>query len=60
MAPVVGDLAALPDSDIRAMATYLASLSPLEPNADPQALARQYEQASAISGAPSTPRRASL
>ncbi|SDR38706.1 nicotinate dehydrogenase subunit B [Paraburkholderia fungorum] len=55
MAPVVGDLAALPDSDIRAMATYLASLSPLEANADPQAVARQYEQASAISGAPSTP-----
>ncbi|RAS35303.1 molybdopterin cofactor-binding domain-containing protein [Paraburkholderia bryophila] len=52
MAPVVGDLAALPDSDIRAMATYLASLNPLEPNADPGALARQYEQASAITGAP--------
>jgi nicotinate dehydrogenase subunit B len=54
MAPVVGDLAALPDSDIRAMAAYLASLNPLEPNADPQAVARQYEQASAIDGAPST------
>jgi nicotinate dehydrogenase subunit B len=54
MAPVVGDLAALPDSDIRAMAAYLASLNPLEPNADPQAVARQYEQASAINGAPST------
>jgi nicotinate dehydrogenase subunit B len=52
MAPVVGDLAALPDSDIRAMATYLASLNPLEPNADPAAVARQYEQASAISGTP--------
>jgi len=52
MAPVVGDLAALPDSDIRAMATYLSSLSPLEPNADPVAVARQVEQASAISGAP--------
>ncbi|WP_176057666.1 molybdopterin cofactor-binding domain-containing protein [Paraburkholderia sp. BCC1876] len=52
MAPVVGDLAALPDSDIRAMAAYLASLNPLEPNADPVALARQYEQASAITGAP--------
>ncbi|MGB8420118.1 molybdopterin cofactor-binding domain-containing protein [Paraburkholderia sp.] len=51
MAPVVNDLAALPDSDIRAMATYLASLSPLEPNADPVALARQYEQASTITGA---------
>jgi nicotinate dehydrogenase subunit B len=52
MAPVVGDLAALPDSDIRAMATYLSSLSPLEPNADPVAVARQVEQASTISGAP--------
>ncbi|MFM0735496.1 molybdopterin-dependent oxidoreductase [Paraburkholderia sediminicola] len=50
MAPVVSDLAALPDSDIRAMATYLASLSPLEPNADPAAMARQYEQASTITG----------
>jgi nicotinate dehydrogenase subunit B len=55
MAPVVGDLAALPDSDIRAMATYLASLAPLEPNADLAATARQYEHASAVTGAPSTP-----
>ncbi|OAJ59859.1 aldehyde dehydrogenase [Paraburkholderia ginsengiterrae] len=53
MAPVVGDLAALPDSDIRAMATYLASLNPLEANADPAAMARQYEQASTVTGAPS-------
>lgn len=52
MAPVVSDLAALPDSDIRAMATYLASLNPLEANADPAAVARQYEQASAMTGAP--------
>jgi nicotinate dehydrogenase subunit B len=52
MAPVIGDLAALPDSDIRAMAMYLASLNPLEPNADPAATARQYEQASTITGAP--------
>ncbi|KFX60431.1 molybdopterin cofactor-binding domain-containing protein [Paraburkholderia fungorum] len=50
MAPVVNDLAALPDSDIRAMATYLASLNPLEANADPAAMARQYEQASKITG----------
>lgn len=48
MAPVVSDLAMLPDSDIRAMATYLASLNPLEPNANPAAMARQYEQASTI------------
>ncbi|WP_454827195.1 molybdopterin cofactor-binding domain-containing protein [Paraburkholderia xenovorans] len=52
MAPVVGDLAALPDSDIRAMATYLASLNPLEPNANPAATAHQLEQASAITGMP--------
>ncbi len=60
MAPVVNDLAALPDSDIRAMATYLASLNPLEPNADPAAMARQYEQASTITGTATGPRRASL
>ena len=53
MAPVVSELAALPDSDIRAMAAYLASLSPLQANADPATLARQYEQASAITGTPS-------
>ncbi|MDR6411762.1 molybdopterin cofactor-binding domain-containing protein [Paraburkholderia terricola] len=53
MAPVVSELAALPDSDIRAMAAYLASLNPLQANADPAALARQYEQASAITGTPS-------
>jgi nicotinate dehydrogenase subunit B len=52
MAPVIADLAALPDSDIRAMAAYLASLNPLEPNADPAATARQYERASTITGAP--------
>ncbi|CAE6761463.1 molybdopterin cofactor-binding domain-containing protein [Paraburkholderia haematera] len=50
MAPVVSDLTALPDSDIRAMATYLASLNPLEANADPVAMARQYEQASTMTG----------
>ncbi|MGF6639532.1 molybdopterin cofactor-binding domain-containing protein [Paraburkholderia sp. MM6662-R1] len=54
MAPVIGDLAALPDSDIRAMAVYLASLNPLEPNADPAATAREYERASAMTGAPVT------
>ncbi|MDR6444312.1 nicotinate dehydrogenase subunit B [Paraburkholderia terricola] len=53
MAPVVSELAALPDSDIRAMAAYLASLNPLQANADPATLARQYEQASAITGTPS-------
>jgi len=46
MGPVVSELAALPDSDIRAMANYLASLNPAGPNANPQALAREYEEAS--------------
>ncbi|HEY1995733.1 molybdopterin cofactor-binding domain-containing protein, partial [Paraburkholderia sp.] len=46
MAPVVSELTALPDSDIRAMASYLASLNPVGANANPQALAREYEQAS--------------
>ncbi len=46
MTPVVKDLAALPDEDIRAMATYLASfqVTPLE-NADQQALATSLENA---------------
>jgi len=52
MAPVVADLAALPDSDIRAMANYLASLNPVEANVDTAAMARQYEHASAITGTP--------
>jgi nicotinate dehydrogenase subunit B len=47
MGPVVSELASLPDSDIRAMANYLASLNPAGPNANPEALAREYEQASA-------------
>ncbi|RFU48918.1 molybdopterin cofactor-binding domain-containing protein [Paraburkholderia sp. DHOC27] len=46
MAPVVSELAALPDTDIRAIATYLASLNPAAPNANPHALAHEYEQAS--------------
>ncbi|MGH8779837.1 molybdopterin cofactor-binding domain-containing protein [Paraburkholderia sp.] len=45
MAPVVSELAGLPDSDVRAMATYLASFNPAEPNANPHALAQEYEQA---------------
>ena len=47
MGPVVSELASLPDSDIHAMANYLASLNPAGPNANPEALAREYEQASA-------------
>ena len=46
MGPVVSELAELPDSDIRAMATYLASFTPVEANANPHALAQEYEQAS--------------
>ena len=36
MAPIVTDLAALPDQDIRAMATYLASFGETVPDADTQ------------------------
>jgi nicotinate dehydrogenase subunit B len=49
MAPVVGELSALPDSDIRAMAHYLASFNPLPTNAQSPSyahdLAREYETA---------------
>ena len=48
MGPVVSELASLPDSDIHAMANYLASLNPTGPNANPEALAREYEQASVV------------
>ena len=54
MAPVVSELAALPDSDIHAMANYLASLNPAGPNANPHALAREYEQASLAAPAASS------
>jgi nicotinate dehydrogenase subunit B len=44
MAPIVKDLAALPDQDIRTMAVYLASLSDKAPDADAQhALATKLE-----------------
>lgn len=50
MAPVVSELAALPDSDVRAMAHYLASFNPLPANAQSpnyaHDLAREYETAS--------------
>ncbi|CAG4894576.1 molybdopterin cofactor-binding domain-containing protein [Paraburkholderia gardini] len=46
MAAVVSELSALPDEDVRAMATYLASMTPAQPNANPEALAREYERAS--------------
>ncbi|SHI60005.1 nicotinate dehydrogenase subunit B [Roseomonas rosea] len=38
MAPVVADLQALPDADIRAMAHYLASLNPVPAEVDPAPL----------------------
>ena len=40
MAEVVRELAQVPDADVRAMATYLASFNP-EPVAEPQAAAQQ-------------------
>jgi nicotinate dehydrogenase subunit B len=43
MTPVVQDLKALPDEDIRAMAVYLASFN--EPKGDPEALAAELERA---------------
>jgi nicotinate dehydrogenase subunit B len=45
MAPVVQQLAQVPDSDIRAMATYLASFNP--PETDSASLARQVVQQAA-------------
>jgi nicotinate dehydrogenase subunit B len=45
MAPVVQQLAQVPDSDIRAMATYLASFNP--PETDSATLARQVVQRAA-------------
>ncbi|MBB1604736.1 molybdopterin cofactor-binding domain-containing protein [Variovorax sp. UMC13] len=45
MAEVVRELAQVPDADIRAMSTYLASFNPEVP--DPQALATQAVQAAA-------------
>jgi nicotinate dehydrogenase subunit B len=51
MAPVVRDLAALPDSDIRAMAVYLASFNAAAGAASPEVLAQQAEARRDISGA---------
>ncbi|RQO51168.1 aldehyde dehydrogenase [Variovorax sp. KBW07] len=46
MAEVVRELAQVPDADVRAMATYLASFNPA-PAAEPQALAQQAIAAAA-------------
>jgi nicotinate dehydrogenase subunit B len=57
MAPVVHELAQLPDSDVRAMAKYLASLNPAAPNAlvvktQSEALEqRSTERAATLNGA---------
>jgi len=51
MAPVVRELQALPDSDIRAMATYLASFNPAVPDA-PERAVRQVATAAAQAPAP--------
>ncbi|WP_307706510.1 cytochrome c, partial [Rhodopseudomonas sp. B29] len=48
MAQVVQQLAAVPDADIRAMATYLASFAPA-PSADPAAQAAALKQAAEAS-----------
>jgi len=46
MAPVVAELAALPDTDIHAMAVYLASIAGSPQSLDEVALAQQAEQRS--------------
>jgi nicotinate dehydrogenase subunit B len=54
MAPVIAELKELPDADIRAMATYLASLSQPLPAAEAQALAARIEQQTARATNPTT------
>ncbi|UTD26112.1 molybdopterin cofactor-binding domain-containing protein [Bradyrhizobium sp. WD16] len=56
MAPVVQELAHLPDADIRAMAVYLASAAPATPGAAAQeALAAKYETlTAAVTTAPAS------
>lgn len=54
MAPIVKDLATLPDTDIRAMATYLASFQ--EPSPDPaklEAMASELEERTKVTSASS-------
>jgi len=52
MAPVVAELRALPDGDIRAMAAYLASFSPKPPDAE--ARAAEIEQRTSRAANPAT------
>ncbi|RYE79440.1 MAG: c-type cytochrome, partial [Hyphomicrobiales bacterium] len=54
MAPVIAELKELPDADIRAMATYLASLSEPLPAAEAEALATRVEQQTARAVNPAT------
>jgi nicotinate dehydrogenase subunit B len=51
MAPVVKELAALPDADIRAMAVYLASFN--DAKDEPEALATRLETSTRVTFAPS-------
>jgi nicotinate dehydrogenase subunit B len=52
MAPVVKELAALPDQDIRAMAVYLASFNEVSDD-QPEALAAKLETSTRVTFAPS-------
>lgn len=54
MAPVIAELRELPDTDIRAMATYLASLSEPLPAAEAEAVAARIEQQTARATNPAT------
>lgn len=55
MAPVVAELSALPDADIRAMAAYLASLNPTDPGADARAAQVEAVAASTIEPVAASP-----
>jgi len=54
MAPIVRDLAALPDEDVRAMAVYLASFGDETKESTKQALAKQLEDSTRTTLASST------
>jgi nicotinate dehydrogenase subunit B len=54
MAPIVAGLKPLPDSDIRAMARYLASLAPAPSVADPELKTRLEKEAKARGSNPTT------
>lgn len=54
MAPVIAELRELPDADVRAMATYLASLSEPLPAAEAEELVARIEQQTARATNPAT------